>query len=214
MILNAEMSPLKLEKIHQAEVFFDHLGSKDLRFFGIAGSVSYEPESVDDVDIFIITDRGKLWKVLLKAFITRRRVGNEAICISLTMDESYAADLFARDAEYVVASDAVHVIPLFGDTYYETLLTASPFIERYFPSRKKSQDDDVLRSGSERMFPLLNYFIFILLAPYLIIRSLRNSRILSKTNEERNFQAKTGIHHFFLDSVKYRNLKRKKGGDF
>lgn len=40
---------------------------------------------------------------------------------------------------------------------------------------------------------------------------MRNNRILSSTSEERSFTAKTGFHYFYLDSVKYRNLKNKGG---
>lgn len=210
MILNAEMESLKSEKIHQAEAFFEHIGKKDLRFFGIAGSVSYEPNSVDDVDIFIITERCKLWKVLLKTFLARRKFGNDSICISLTMDEEFAFDLFRRDAEYVVASDAVHVIQLYGSTYYERLLSVSPFVERYFPNRSKGDNYEPYCKTSG-IASVINFSIFLLLAPYLIMRSLRNSRRLSKINIERKFNARTGIHHFYLDSVKYSNLKLEGG---
>ena len=211
MLLNADMETLKLEKIQQAEEFFNHIGKKDLRFFGIAGSVSYEPNSADDVDIFIITERGKLWKVLLKSFLARRKVGNESICISLTMDEEFAANLFRKEAEYVVASDAVHVIRLFGATYYENLLSISPFVERYFPNQIKGTVylPDCVPTWLDSIF---NCALFLLLAPYLIIRSLRNSRRLSKVDLEREFKVRIGVGHFYFDSVKYRNLKMKKEG--
>ncbi len=209
MIINAEIEALKLEKIRQAEDFFNYLGKDDLRFFGVAGSVSYAPNLADDVDIFIITERCKLWKILLKAFLARRRIGNQSLCISLTMDEEFAEELFSRDAEYVVASDAVHVIRIFGSAYYESLLSKSPFVERYFPNRIKGEgiSPECSHSG---IAPFLNFFIFLSLAPYLIFRSLRNSKKLSKINVERRFMARTGIHHFYLDSEKYRNLKLKK----
>ncbi|MCL4337492.1 MAG: hypothetical protein M1129_04205 [Candidatus Thermoplasmatota archaeon] len=210
---NVEISALRSEKLQQAQLFFSRLGSRDLKFIGVAGSVSYGPSSAeDDVDIFIIAERGKLWKVLLKAFLARRLLGNKDICISLTMDEVYAEDLYRRDAEYVVASDAVHVIPLFGSEYYDMLLSISPFVERYFPARLR-KGDSVPDSRPPSVPSLLDYIIFLVLGPYLIMRSLKNNKGLMKTNIEKCFRVRTGFRHFYLDSVKYANLK-KKGDDF
>ncbi len=209
---NVEISALRSEKLQQAQLFFNKLGSRDLKFIGVAGSVSYEPRSEeDDVDIFIIAERGKLWKVLLKAFLARRMLGDKDICISLTMDEEFAENLYRRDAEYVVASDAVHVIPLFGSEYYEMLLSISPFVERYFPGHMRKVDS--LYDSRPLSFPSISdYIIFLVLGPYLIMRSLKNNKVLMKTNIEKCFRVRTGFRYFYLDSVKYGNLK-KKGGD-
>lgn len=209
---NAEIKTLRSEKLYQAKQFLAHLGVKDMRFIGVAGSVSYEPQSLDDVDIFIITESGKLWKVLLKAFIARRLHGNDDICLSLTMDEVFAHALFRKDAEYVVASDAVHVVPLFGSEYYNSLLSISPFVERYFPGKVRLEEQ-AFEPSQPMASLILNSLIYMVLGPYLVINSMRNNRRFSRADKERGFKAKTGFHHFYLDSVKYNNLKKRKDGN-
>ena len=69
----------KDSKISIARKFFKLLGTRNLVFLGISGSVSYEPEPDDDVDIFIITSAGKLWSTIIRAIIVRRMFDFDSI---------------------------------------------------------------------------------------------------------------------------------------
>lgn len=205
-----QVDDLRALKLSQATEFFTHLGERDIRFLGVSGSVSYVPSDNDDVDIFIICEKNRLWKVLCRAFLLRRRLHLKDICLSLTIDEGYASEIFRRDAEYVVASDSVHVIPLYGSEYYRSLLAGSPFIRRYFPQVSESAVSAEV--NVKEVFHPSNFVFFFILAPYLLIKSWRECRRLCHTDPDRRFDVRIGLNHFFLDTVKYNRLKEELSG--
>lgn len=200
----------KAEKLQIAEKFCRSVIAKDIVFLGVSGSVSYAPSEDDDIDIFIICREGKLWPVLFRAFLVRRKLGLKDICISLSMDEGYASDLFSRQAEYVVASDAIHVIPLYGSNYYHHLLSSSPFIARYFPEYNRPE-------SQENFHPVRNFnsfgnFIFVFLAPFLFLKSMIINHRIAKSDPSKSFSTKIGLHHYYYDSAKYKRLKQMNEG--
>lgn len=200
-----ESSKIREFKLNRAAEFFRHLGNRNLAFAGVSGSVSYSPEENDDIDIFLICRCGKLWVVLLRAFLARRRLHMHDICLSLSMDEKYAGKLFSSDAERVVAADAIHVVPLHGREYYDGLLSVSPFVSKYYP--------EYHGTAAKRNYPvknnpgLLDILAYIFVGPYLIINSLRNNRRCVKADSSSGFRPRIGLHHFYLDSDKYNGLK-------
>ena len=196
---------LKALKLKQAQEFHSLLGDRGIRFIGVSGSVSYEPAADDDIDIFVICESGSLWKVLFRAFFLRRRYHFKDICLSLAMDENFASSIFCREAEYVVAEDSVHVVPLYGGDYYSRLLASSPFIRKYFPKLYGPADPQHIQNKPTTDF--LNLFLFAFLGSYLYIKSWRECHYLRSTNPERAFDVKIGLGHFYFDTVKYRKLK-------
>lgn len=200
-------SQVREAKLEKARYFFKHLPLKNIRFVGVAGSVSYVPREDDDIDIFLICSNGKLWGVLLEALIVRRRLRMDDICISLCMDADYAVNLFSREAEYVVASDAVHVIPLHGSTFYRRLLSGSPMVRKYYP---ELAGDQVIHATEERgRYSALECFAYLFIAPYLILRSLMGNHRIIAQGRDGSFRTRVGYHHFYFDSVKYERLRKE-----
>ena len=206
-----ESSKIREFKLNRAAEFFRHLGNRNLAFAGVSCSVSYTPEENDDIDIFLICRCGKLWFVLLRAFLARRRLRMDDICLSLSMDEKYAGQLFSGDAERVVASDAIHVVPLHGGEYYDGLLSISPFVSKYYPEYHGVPSK---RNYSFKKSPgLLDFLAYIFVGPYLIINSLRNNHRCVKLDSGSGFRPRIGLHHFYLDSDKYNGLKLSEGDE-
>ncbi|MCL5783316.1 MAG: hypothetical protein M1476_05350 [Candidatus Thermoplasmatota archaeon] len=203
-----EIRSMKLER---AKVFLDRFGFRGIKFAGVSGSVSYMPVESDDIDIFIISGNGNLWPVLLRAFVLRRLLGMDDICISLTMDEKFAVEMFSQEGDYLLASDSYHVIPLFGKNYYDSLLSKSPFIRNYVPQWRPEGTPADVNTGLSVHF--LNIMIFLILAPFIYIKTARNEKkSVLKVGNEGRYRAVLGIHKFYLDTQKYHELKERLSG--
>jgi len=193
------------EKISIARKFFKLLGTRNLLFLGIAGSVSYNPESDDDVDIFIITNAGKLWSTIIRAMVIRRIYRLEPICLSLCLDSISAKRMFDESSDFIVARDSLHVLPLYGDSYYNQLVRGSQLIMKFFPEEFNNIDTVTFppgRSGPQ------DYALFLFSAVYLEVKGLLNNHRYETANEGENcFKTVLGFHRFYLDSVKYQKLR-------
>lgn len=195
----------KDSKISMAREFFDRLGTKNLLFLGISGSVSYEPEPDDDVDIFIITQVGKLWSTIIRAMIIRRIYHLDPICLSLCLDSVSAKKLFDESHDFIVARDSLHVLPLFGSSYYDKLVKGSTLIRTFFPEEFHPLDSPIF---SDRRPGPQEYIIFILSSVYLEVKGLlTNHRYEAADENEHCFKTVLGFHRFYLDSLKYQKLR-------
>ncbi|WP_393970865.1 hypothetical protein OXIME_001107 [Oxyplasma meridianum] len=196
---------IKDSKICVAREFFKLLGTRDLLFLGISGSVSYDPEPDDDVDIFIITKSWKLWITIIRAMIIRRIHGLYPICLSLCLDSVSAKKMFDESRDFIVAMDSLHVIPLFGDSYYNKLMRGSKLIKNFFPDEFKAYEIPVLEHAR---FNLQNCALYFFSAVYLELKGLiHNHRYESENKREKCFKTVLGFHSFYLDSIKYQKLR-------
>jgi hypothetical protein len=196
------MSESKTRKIEQAVNFSGYLKKKSVKFIGISGSVSYEPREEDDVDVFIISEKSKLWTVILKSLIARRMVRDKEICLSLFMDADYAADFYSGSMSPLKKTDAKRVIPLHGSEYYEELLF------------KMKTHSNVGNNGRFKIHSIVDFVIFLFLAPFLYIKTQINSHIdVMKKGESAKFSPKISRRYFYLDSEKYRRYEMDFKGD-
>ncbi len=203
---NSEMSNTKLKKIKCAMQFAGILGNANLKFVGISGSVSYEPMEEDDIDIFIITENGKLWQTLLRAFLVRRISGLSDICISLCMEQRFAEVYYGEIKDSLILEDSLHVIPIFGTDFYEYLVSRiQSSNEGALKSQRKYPDD----SGAGFISRVASFLSFIPLATFLFLKgSFENFRLLKSGRREESFTTVVALDRFYLDSDKYRRLRR------
>lgn len=201
---------IRESKISAAREFSARLGTRNLIFFGISGSVSYEPAAEDDVDIFLITRAGKLWSTVIRAILIRRLFGFDSICLSLCLDTVSADTLFNQSDDFIVAKDSLNVIPLYGKTYYENLLNGSLLIRKFFPERFRPTGND--KQQENRSSPL-EYLLYIPSSVFLILKGLvHNHRYRARLSPDSCFKTVLGFHRFYLDSAKYQKLRRMYSG--
>ncbi|MHB8371839.1 MAG: hypothetical protein ACYDAO_03320 [Thermoplasmataceae archaeon] len=191
-------NPIKKEKILLAKAFSESLAKKPVKFIGISGSVSYEPSKEDDVDVFIISERGRLWTVILKSMIMRRFQNSKDICLSLFMEEEYAIKFFSKEMSPLKLNDAKMVIPLHGEEFYSNLL-----------NKKETPKEETIKKINIIPF-FLDFFIFVMLAPFIYIKTTINShKDVREKGLSAMFRAKLSMKFFYLDSEKYRNIERE-----
>lgn len=187
--------------------FLEKLGSRHILFSGISGSVSYSPEEDDDIDIFIITTKNRLWSTLLKAFVIRIINADRKICLSLTMDSGFAHTLFAGNGDFIMASDSMHAIPYVGEDYYRNLLAKSPFVKKYYPDYANSFPLAGVAELDSRATPL-EFLSFFLLSALLTVKGLiHNHSYIRAGKHDQIFRTIISFHSFYFDSVKYHQLK-------
>jgi len=208
----AEMeSRVKQKKLEQAGKFISSILSDDILFAGVSGSVSYVPEPEDDIDIYLITRSNRLWRVLLKSFIVCRITENNDICLSLAFDHEYAVEYYRSFISGLAAKDSVHVIPFAGLEYYQGLLHSSPEIMTTYQKRENSTTESAPVSlGQGSRLSLIDLLLYVIVSSWLHLKSLyRNKKFDRKNMPGDKFQTVTGLHRFYLKTVKYEELDRK-----
>lgn len=187
--------------------FLRLLGDRDLLFSGISGSVSYTPAEGDDVDIFLVTQNNKVWSTLLRALVLRIINRDSKICLSFIADERFAESLFRGPGDYIMASDAVHMIPFEGEKYYRSLISSSPFVMRYFPDEIAAGQFQVKQNRQKRM-GVIESASFLLLSCWLALKSMYHNHGYRKSGRyEDIFRPVISPHGFYFDSVKYHNMR-------
>ncbi len=202
-----------MRKIIYARNFSAALNSPDIKFTGISGSVSYEPEEGDDVDIFIVTEDNSLWLVLLKALLMRRLLRMHDICLSLCIEQSYAKKLFAEMTDPLILRDSMHVIPMQGTPFYEDLLSSNP----KFPGYSSYTNEANLKANSAAKFShrIFSALLFVPVATFLVLKGLAvNHHFRNMGREVEAFNTVIGRNCFFLDTDKYKLMRSSlKRGD-
>jgi len=201
---------IREEKLAVARQFVDRLSKKDILFAGVSGSVSYRPKAEDDIDIFLIARTNRLWSGLLKAFITRRLFGNKDICISLAFDGRFAANYFKEKISGLPLKDSVNVVSIFGQNYYEDLISSSPRIrDVYYFHRKDNAVGTYSHKARDARLGIIEESCFFILSCWLELKSLyTNHKIRREGSSDDQFKTILGLHHFYLESERYRKMNR------
>jgi hypothetical protein len=198
---------VKALKVASGSAFIEHLPRKLISFAGISGSVSYEPQREDDIDIFVISNQDCLWLTIAYAFMVRRLRGYGDVCLSLCMDSTFAHDFFSRSLDRLTARDAVRVIPVTGSQYYRGLLQLSSLTGNHGTDGHVESSEPGRSTGAVK---ILNFAVYIILGTYQQLKTRVTNRILRESGRSGEcFEAKMGPHHFFLDSMKYRRLREE-----
>jgi hypothetical protein len=190
-------------KIREAREFFGKIKVDNFMFIGISGSVSYEPREEDDIDIFLISKRGKLWISIVEILLFRRAFGFRDLCLSLSMDESYAFSFFAQLKEGLAAKDSKRVVPIKGEEYFNRLLKVSSVISG------ETDGNNALWKVKTREGRHLGSLLDLI--PFLFVSSWINIRALYSNHRDRKdgrggFKTIFSLHKFYFDTDKYHKL--------
>ena len=121
------------------------------------------------------------------------------------MDRSFAHNLFSESLDQLTARDATRVIPVLGSQYYGELLQLSPLTRQHDAGNQVVPAKD---ASSSAALKLLNFAAYLLVGTYQQAKTrMTNHHFKASGKSQECFEAKMGLHHFFLDSLKYRLIR-------
>lgn len=199
---------LRDAKLRAGSDFLNTLSSLPLRFAGIAGSVSYKPDPMDDIDIFIISENRKLWTTILITLLKRRLHGDSDICLCLFMSEDYALDFFRKQHDPLISEDSVRAVPVIGQEFYRSLLAGSRYLRDSHPEFQYGNSEPENRKGFLSPLEVACFLVgacFLKLKGLIVNRNLRRSGRSSET-----FRTVVAPGCMILDSLKYNALRKER----
>jgi hypothetical protein len=103
-----------------------------VRMVALSGACAHENATDHDVDVFLVTSRGRAWLVCLALTVLSRLVGvRRSLCLNYIVDEDALA---LAEHDLFTASEAVGMRLLAGRATYERLLAANAWVFDFFPN--------------------------------------------------------------------------------
>jgi len=174
--------------------------------------------SRDDVDVFCVTQSGKLWFFVTKALIIGRvsealHRSSPPICLSCIMDLDFAEVSFSKDNGALFARDALVAKVVRGGPSYTALLRSANWMKQYFPKlysyrTENGEGESHAPSGRSAWTFAANRFLFHTIGFYVRAKARFHNHILSKSGKAMSsFRAKAGVDHLIYESTKYQKLR-------
>jgi hypothetical protein len=103
-----------------------------VRLVAISGACAHENATDEDLDVFLITRRGRAWSVCLALMVLAKlaRV-RRTLCINYILDE---AALVLPERDLFTASEVVGLRPVAGPAAYRSFLEANDWVARLHPN--------------------------------------------------------------------------------
>jgi len=103
-----------------------------VRLVGLSGGCAHENASDGDVDVFVVTRRGRAWSVYLALIAASRLLGvRRTLCINYVVDES---ELALPERDLFTACELVGMRPLSGREAYGRMVQANDWVAERFPN--------------------------------------------------------------------------------
>jgi hypothetical protein len=103
-----------------------------VRLVAISGACAHDNAADDDLDLFLVTRRGRAWAVCLALMVLAKLAGvRRTLCVNYVVDEDALA-LPERDP--FTAAELVGLRPVAGAGAYRALLEANAWVERLHPN--------------------------------------------------------------------------------
>jgi hypothetical protein len=99
----------------------------------LSGSLAHlNAESGADLDLFVITARGRVWGVTTTLIALARLLGwRDRLCLNYVISEGKLA---VRPRDLFSANQIIHLRPVTGIGMYKQFIEANPFVARYYPN--------------------------------------------------------------------------------
>lgn len=104
----------------------------DVRFAALSGGCAHDAADDGDIDVFVVTNRGALWRTLLRAtLVSKARGWRRLLCMNYLVDETAQA-LPWRD--FYGAFELISLRPLTAGAGLAELFHANPWAHPIFPN--------------------------------------------------------------------------------
>jgi hypothetical protein len=211
--------------VRQAADFAAVCVDRRVRLLAVSGGNSYRRAGPgDDVDFFSVTANDSVWIFMLRSLILARihglrRKHSAPFCFSFVVEERKALSDFGRADDRLFARDALMARVLSGWGFYQSLLSQSGWMERYFPALYHQRVSGQTRPASPETGQgnsVLNYFLYCSLGSYVRLKAfLLNARLRREGRVSAAFHADIGRDRCVYESNRYRRLREmyRKIGD-
>jgi hypothetical protein len=103
-----------------------------VRLVGLSGGCAHDNATDGDVDVFLVTRRGRAWAVYLALIVASRLLRvRRTLCINYVVDES---ELAFAERDVFTGSELVGLRPLAGQEAYHRLVQANDWVAEWFPN--------------------------------------------------------------------------------
>jgi len=200
--------------------------SSNVKLMGICGSVAYGSAlESDDIDLFLVTEKNRLWLFLLKGLILARALNLKAtiggkktnFCLSYVADEEHFEDVIKHNRSALFARELLSTRVLIGKNYYNTLLERANWISQLFPklySSKLATQQNETAAKSDGRFQtiikdILDLLVYAAVGNYLSLTALLRNLTYRKQGKMRDlFKAKISKGSCVYTSERYRELEK------
>jgi hypothetical protein len=109
-----------------------------VRMVALSGSIAHlNLEGGGDLDLFIVTRGRRVWTVTLAVLILARLMRQRRIvCANFVVADSQLA---LEQQDLFTANQVIHLRPLVGASLFQELLSANPFVARFYPNFERSE---------------------------------------------------------------------------
>jgi glycosyltransferase involved in cell wall biosynthesis len=126
-----------------------------VRMLAFSGATAHRNmTTVEDVDLFMVVEEGKLWFVFLVAMIWAKLRGlRKMLCLNYVLSDA-ALPLFDHDP--FTAQQMVSIKPFHGKSVYDRFIEVNPFVRAHFPNfdqqKQRSAYDEIEVSSLKGLF--------------------------------------------------------------
>jgi hypothetical protein len=109
-----------------------------VRMVALSGSIAHlNLEGDGDLDLFIVTRGRRVWSVTVAVLILARLMRQRRIvCANFVIADSQLA---LEQQDLFTANQVIHLRPLVGASLFKELLSANPFVARFYPNFERSE---------------------------------------------------------------------------
>ena len=196
------------------------------KLIAVCGSVAYKSALLsDDIDIFLITKKNRMWLCFLKALLIARVFNIKAqligkkinFCLSYVQDEECFLKEVQNHRTSLLARELLSIRILAGTKYYKSVLEKTSWISKVFPRLHSFRKREKLKKDKEQSkkeflsipYDVSNSLVFALLGTYLHLKAiLRNLSYRKKQKMEDIFETRLSHCACVYSSEKYREIER------
>jgi predicted nucleotidyltransferase len=216
--------------LEAAKTFFDELirRSSHVKLIGVCGSVAYGSATAsDDIDIFLVTNRHRLWFSFFKALLLARvfkikaliKGGKADFCLSYVQDEEHFEKEIMHHGTPLFAREFLSIHVLAGINYYNTVLNRTKWMRQTFPKLyaaklservgdKTSLSDE--KPSRNRIFDASDLFIYVIVRNYLLLKAFSlNLRYRKQRRMKNIFEIIITKGSCLYNSARYRELEKR-----
>ncbi|MEO8361542.1 MAG: hypothetical protein ABI672_16025 [Vicinamibacteria bacterium] len=124
-----------LERHHDVLSFV--AGLRTVRLAALSGGCAHDAADDGDIDVFVVTEPGALWRTLLRStLVAKKRGWRKLLCLNYLVDTTALA-LPWRD--FYGAFELISLRPFKGEAAFAELIAANPWVESMFPNFFRSR---------------------------------------------------------------------------